>query len=93
MLVTLSGAFMHTVGPRHWKAIREWKELETARKKEKGYEATKWTENATGKSAAKNCNEEYVNMVWMNRDGRERGGNEITKCGMKKRENEAKKGG
>jgi hypothetical protein len=52
-------------------AIREWKELEIARNKEKGYERTKRTESATGKRAAKNCNEEYVKMMWMRRDGRE----------------------
>ena len=50
---------------------REWEELETGKNKEKGYERKKWTENATDKIAAKNCNEEYVKMVWMKGDGRE----------------------
>jgi len=61
---------VHSWGPPLG-AIWEWKELETTRNKEMGYEMTKWTENATGKNAAKNCNEEYVKKVWLRRDGRE----------------------
>jgi len=43
-------------------AIREWKELETARDKGKGCERPKWAENATGMSAAKK-------LQWRIREG------------------------